>query len=82
MNESMKAAERLFGLVCEDNSDKIVSNNLKNAKIIVKELVDAINKAKDSSSKMDIEKNIEDAIKKCDLICNNLEAALTYSKAH
>ena len=82
MNESLKAAEHLFGLVCEDSSDKIVANNLKNAKIIVKELVDAINKAKDSSSKMDIEKNIEEAIKKCDLVCSNLEAALTYSKDH
>lgn len=82
MNESLRAAEHLFGLVCEDSSDKIVSNNIKNAKILVKELTEAVNKAKDSSSKMDVEKHIEDAIKKCNLVCSNLDAALTYSKEH
>lgn len=82
MNESLLAAEKLFSLVCEEASDKIVVNNVKNAKIISKELVEAINKAKESSSKMDVEKNIEEAIAKCNLICSNLDAALQYSKAH
>jgi len=79
---SLEKAENLFNLVYEGAEDKIVSNNVKNAKIVSRELVDVINKAKNGTNKSDIERNIEDAIKKCNLIVSNLQAALDYSKEH
>lgn len=79
---SLEQASNLFDLVYEGQEEKIVSNNVKNAKIVVKELADCINKAKNGTSKGDIERNIEDAIKKCNLIISNLQAALEYSKEH
>lgn len=80
--DNIEKAEKLFGLVCESSEDKIVPNNLKNSKILVRELAEAITKAKNATSKSDIEKNMEDAIKKCGLIVSNLSAALDYSKEH
>jgi len=61
---------------------KIVANNVKNARIVVRELTEAINKAKAANSKGEKERFIEDAIKKCNLIVSNLQAALDYSKEH
>jgi len=82
MENNLETAEKLFGLVCEGSEDKIVSNNIKNSKIIVKELAEAITRAKNSTNKSEVEKHIEDAIKKCDLIVSNLKAAFDYSKEH
>ena len=79
---SMDEAVKLFGLIYEGQEEKIVSNNVKNARIIVKELAESILKAKNGTSKSDIEKNLEDAISKCNLIVSNLTAALDYSKEH
>lgn len=79
---SLEQASNLFDLVYEGQEEKIVANNVKNAKIVVKELADCINKAKSGTNKSDIERNIECAIKKCDLITSNLKAALDYSKEH
>lgn len=79
---SLEQASNLFDLVYEGQEEKIVANNVKNAKIVVKELADCINKAKNGTNKSDIERNIECAIKKCELIISNLKAALDYSKEH
>jgi fructose-specific phosphotransferase system component IIB len=79
---SLEQASNLFDLVYEGQEEKIVSNNVKNAKIVVKELADCINKAKSGTNKSDIERNLEDAIKKANLIISNLQAALEYSKEH
>lgn len=79
---SIEQAAQLFGLIYEGQEEKIVSNNVKNARIIVKELSESILKAKNGTSKSDIEKNIEDAVNKCNLIISNLTAALEYSKEH
>lgn len=76
--DKLEQASALFSLVCEDSSDKIVVNNLKNAKIIVKELSDLINKAKDASNTMDSERLIKEAMGKCNLIMTNLMGAADY----
>lgn len=81
MNNLQEAAE-LFGLIYEGQEEKIVANNVKNARIVVRELVDVINKAKAANSKGEKERFIEDGIKKCGLIVSNLQAALDYSKEH
>lgn len=79
---SLEQASNLFDLVYEGQEEKIVANNVKNAKIVVKELAECINKAKSGTNKSDIERNLEDAIKKANLIISNLQAALEYSKEH
>lgn len=82
MMNNLEEAAALFGLVCEGQEEKIVANNVKNARIVVRELTEAINKAKAANSKGEKERFIEDAIKKCNLIVSNLQAALDYSKEH
>ncbi len=81
MRDIDKAAE-LFGLVCEGVDIKIVDNNVKNARILVKELADVIKKAKESKNKSDVERFLEEAVKKAALLNTSLSAALDYSKEH
>lgn len=78
---SLEKARQMFDLF-EGQEEKIVANNVKNAKIIVRELVDVINKAKNGNGKSEIEKHLEDGIKKANLIISNLQTALDYSKEH
>lgn len=78
---SLEKAREMFDLF-EGQEEKIVANNVKNAKIIVRELVDVINKAKNGNGKSEIEKHLEDGIKKANLIISNLQTALDYSKDH
>lgn len=79
---NLEEAANLFGLIYEGQEDKIVANNVKNARIVVRELVDTINKAKAANSKGEKERFLEEGIKKCNLIVSNLSAALEYSKEH
>ena len=81
MRDIDKAAE-LFGLVCEGVDIKVVDNNVKNARILVKELADVIKKAKESKNKSDVERFLEDAVKKAGLLTSSLSTALDYSKEH